>query len=85
MHLFMAHELTTGAKWVVNTPPLNKKGILQTQLNTISLGERERATTSTTFGTLTGTSINHQKFFSSSSFLAWSWSSIIILVSMRLE
>jgi hypothetical protein len=31
--------------------------------NTTSLGERERATTSTTFGTLTGISINHRKFF----------------------
>jgi hypothetical protein len=47
--------------------------------------ERERATTSTTYGTLTGISINHRKFFSSSLFTAWSWSSIIILISMRLE
>jgi hypothetical protein len=47
--------------------------------------ERERATTSTTSGTLTGISINHRKFFSSSSFTAWSWSSIIILISMRLK
>jgi hypothetical protein len=47
--------------------------------------ERERETTSTTTGTLTGTSLNHQKFFSSSSFTAWSWSSIIILINMRLE
>jgi hypothetical protein len=47
--------------------------------------ERERATTSTTSGTLTGISINHRKFFSSSSFTAWSWSSIIILISMRLR
>jgi hypothetical protein len=34
-------------------------------------------------GTLTGTSINHQKFFSSSissSFIAWSWNNIIIIV-----
>jgi hypothetical protein len=47
---------------------------------------RERGgTTSTTSGTLTGISINHQKFFSSSSFTAWSWSSIIILISMRLK
>jgi hypothetical protein len=36
-------------------------------------------------GTLTGISINHRKFFSSSSFTAWSWSSIIILISMRLR
>jgi hypothetical protein len=47
--------------------------------------ERERATTSTAYGTLTGISINHRKFFSSSSFTAWSWSSIIILISMRLK
>jgi hypothetical protein len=47
--------------------------------------ERERATTSTTSGTLTGISINHRKFFSSSSFTAWSWSNIIILISMRLK
>jgi hypothetical protein len=47
--------------------------------------ERERETTSTTSGTLTGISINHHKFFSSSLFTAWSWSSIIILISMRLE
>jgi hypothetical protein len=46
--------------------------------------ERE-ATSSTTSGTLTGISINHRKFFSSSSFTAWSWSSIIILISMRLR
>jgi hypothetical protein len=36
-------------------------------------------------GTLTGVSINHRKFFSSSSFIAWGWSSIIILISMRLR
>jgi hypothetical protein len=37
-------------------------------------------------GTLTDISINHQKFFSSSSsFSTWSWSSIIILISMRLK
>ena len=47
--------------------------------------EREGATTSTTYGTLTGISINHRKFFSSSSFSAWSWSSIIILIRMRLK
>jgi hypothetical protein len=47
--------------------------------------ERERETTSTTYGTLTGISINHRKFFSSSSFTAWSWSSIIILINMRLK
>jgi hypothetical protein len=56
----------------ISTLPLNKKGILQTQLNTTSSGERERAATSTAFGTLTGISINHRKFFSSSSFTAWS-------------
>jgi hypothetical protein len=48
--------------------------------------ERERAATSTASGTLTGISINHRKFFSLSSFTAWSWSSIIIiLISMRLK
>jgi hypothetical protein len=36
-------------------------------------------------GTLIGISINHRKFFSSSSFTAWSWSSIIILISVRLK
>jgi hypothetical protein len=38
-------------------------------------------------GTLTGISINHRKFFSSSisSFTAGSWSSIIIFFSMRLK
>jgi hypothetical protein len=36
-------------------------------------------------GTLTGISINHQKFFSSLLFTGWSWSSIIILISMRLK
>jgi hypothetical protein len=45
--------------------------------------ERERETTSTSSGTLTGISINHQKKFSSS--LTWSWSSIIIFISMRLK
>jgi hypothetical protein len=34
--------------------------------------ERERATTSTTSGTLAGISINCSKFFSSSSFTTWS-------------
>jgi hypothetical protein len=51
--------------------------------NTTSSGERERETTSTTSGTLTGISINHQKFFSSSitsSFTTWSWSIIIIII-----
>jgi hypothetical protein len=39
------------------------------------------------FGTLTGISINHQNFLSSSisSFTARSWNSIIILISMRLR
>jgi hypothetical protein len=43
--------------------------------------ERERATTSTTSGTLTGISINHRKFFSSSisSFTTGSWNGIIII------
>jgi hypothetical protein len=44
-------------------------------------------------GTLTGISINHRKFFSSSTQhrgwsiinTTWSWSSIIILISMRLR
>jgi hypothetical protein len=38
-------------------------------------------------GTLTGVSINHQKFFSSStsSFTAGSWNGIIILINMRLR
>jgi len=38
-------------------------------------------------GTLTGISINHHKFFSSSisSFIAGSWNDIIILISMRLR
>jgi hypothetical protein len=47
--------------------------------------EREREATSTTSGTLTGISINHRKFFSSSSFTSWRWSSIIILINMRLK
>jgi hypothetical protein len=47
--------------------------------------ERERAATSTASGTLTSISINHRKFFSSSSFTEWSWSRIIILISMRLK
>jgi hypothetical protein len=47
--------------------------------------ERERATTSTSSGTMAGISINHQDIFSSSSFTTWSWSSIIILISMRLK
>jgi hypothetical protein len=38
--------------------------------STTSSGERERATTLTTSGTPTGISINHQIFFSSSSFTA---------------
>jgi hypothetical protein len=43
--------------------------------------EREREATSTTSGTLTGISINHQKFFSSSisSFTTGSWNGIIII------
>ena len=43
--------------------------------------ERERATISTTSGTLTGVSINHQKFFSSSisSSTTGSWNGIIII------
>jgi hypothetical protein len=43
--------------------------------------ERERATTSTTSGTLTGISINHRKFFSSSisSSTTRSWNGIIII------
>jgi hypothetical protein len=43
--------------------------------------ERERATTS---GTLTGISINHRKFFSSSisSFTTGSWNGIIICINM---
>jgi hypothetical protein len=57
--------------------------------NTTSSGERERAATSSASRTLTDTSINHRKFFSSSilsSFTAWRWSSIIIIVhSMELE
>jgi uncharacterized membrane protein YjfL (UPF0719 family) len=43
--------------------------------------ERERAATSTTSGTLTGISINHRKFFSSSisSSTTRSWNGIIII------
>jgi hypothetical protein len=43
--------------------------------------ERERAATSTTSGALTGISINHRKFFSSSisSSTARSWNDIIII------
>jgi hypothetical protein len=46
--------------------------------------ERERATTSTSSGTLTDISINHRKFFSSSisSFIAGSWNGIIICINM---
>jgi hypothetical protein len=49
--------------------------------NIIRERERERAATSTTSGTLTGISINHRKFFSSSisSFTAGSWNGIIII------
>jgi hypothetical protein len=39
--------------------------------------ERERVATSTTSGTLTGISINHRKFFSSST--TRSWNGIIII------
>jgi hypothetical protein len=43
--------------------------------------ERDRAPTSTVSGTLTGISINHRKFFSSSisSLTARSWNGIIII------
>jgi hypothetical protein len=46
--------------------------------------ERERAATSTAYGTLTGISINHRKFFSSSisSFTAGSWNGIILCINM---
>jgi hypothetical protein len=46
--------------------------------------ERERETTSKSSGTLTGISINHRKFFSSSisSFTTTSWNGIIICINM---
>jgi hypothetical protein len=46
--------------------------------------KREGATTSTAYVTLTGTSINHRKFFSSSisSFTVGIWNGIIICINM---
>jgi hypothetical protein len=56
-------------------------GLIQGYISAFFQRERERAGTPTTFGTLTGISINHRKFFSSSisSFTVGSWNGIIII------